>query len=421
MRLGTTLAEQAAPDGGIALGPDEILTPAEIFAALAAHFPLARRDPQDPTALWCSYRGHDFALRAKNVTYLGRPHALGRKRIQIPPDLPRFCARAQALGATPLLLGVYSFSGGLTFVSFGLGTYLLGRANNSSAHVQAQDLAAARADGYFQKVDAQGNLVTAFRADLAPLFLDEELRAPTGAGAPTGQAPALWGGAGDPVPLGGALPWIRAFFSGLAPLWRGEDCYREMMAAGYRNRFQPEWAGFYLEFLFERYIQGQGISHLVRYAQDKAAGGIDLDLIFPVTGAYGDLKAHSSGTGGIQGNDLATVRGIIGAGGPASHVYYLVLEHLTERDSAHGYAVTRFWNLSQGKADPMSYSTRMKALVRPLRMHILDINRGNACHLSTFRQGLNSNGRPRAPKIMVDEERLGLFTIDRLDLGATLT
>ena len=43
-----------------------------------------------------------------------------------------------------------------------------------------------------------------------------------------------------------------------------------MIAANYRNKYQPEWAGFYLEFLFEQYLVEHQLQDDIRYAQDKS-------------------------------------------------------------------------------------------------------------------------------------------------------
>ncbi|MFR5586031.1 MAG: hypothetical protein ACLTLQ_21325 [[Clostridium] scindens] len=54
-----------------------------------------------------------------------------------------------------------------------------------------------------------------------------------------------------------------------------------MIADNYRNKYQPEWAGFYLEYRFEKYLKENSLEHLIRYEQNKKKNGIDLDLYFP--------------------------------------------------------------------------------------------------------------------------------------------
>ena len=94
---------------------------------------------------------------------------------------------------------------------------------------------------------------------------------------------------------------FRDFFASRLREWHGIDCYRKMIEADYRNKFQAEWAGFFLEYEFESYINEHSLAGLVRYEQDKTKSGIDLDLYFPGIGCYGDLKAHSENSSAIQG------------------------------------------------------------------------------------------------------------------------
>ena len=141
-----------------------------------------------------------------------------------------------------------------------------------------------------------------------------------------------------------------------------------------------------------------------------------MDLYFPTIEAYGDLKAHSEGSRGIQGNDWNTVLGLINGQGEKNHVYYIVCEHSTEKDSLHDYEVTKFWNTAQGKGNLMSYSARMKNRVKLKKAYILDINFSNREHLTKFKQGLNSNGKPREPKIMIEQDNLQYFMVEQIVL-----
>ena len=94
----------------------------------------------------------------------------------------------------------------------------------------------------------------------------------------------------------------------------------------------------------------------------------------------------------------------------ASHIYYIVCEHSTEKDSLHDYEVTKYWNTAQGKSNLMSYHKRMKNSVALKRVYILDINNSNKEYLSQFKQGINSNGKPREPKIMIEQDNLLIMT-----------
>ena len=405
--------EQVTKDGQVELGYDESLSPREIYVVLSQYFPLAGRHAADPRIMLGVFQGRRFAIRCKNITYLGNPHPYFKKRIQISDDLASFYAAAKQAHAEPLLMGIYSYRGNRVFVEFRIDTYIRKKAHNSSAHVYVSDLVAATVDGYFQKTDYFGNTITAFAPDVVEVFLYQRLIEPQ---EPRRHGTERLSNTGCVAEFKRDIePKIRDFFLGEPVKWDGVACYRKMIAAGYRNKFQPEWVGFFLEFEFEQYLDRNALHRLIAYAQDKRDGGVDLDLYFPTIGSYGDLKAHSEESRGVQGNDWQTIFRLLRDG--SGHVYYIVCEHSTEKDSAHGYVVTRFWNEAQGKADLMSYARRMKHSAELKRVYILDINYYNRIYLTKFRQGINSNGKPRQPKIMIEQDNLKHFMIARITLG----
>lgn len=454
MKIGKVLVEQVKNDGLQVMGYDESLSPSEMFNLLSRYFVGIKKSTTDSRFYIGEYKGHKYALRSKNVTYLGNPHPLYKKRIQIAEDLFDFIDYALSINAKPLLLGLYKYQDTVIFVFFKLDTYIERKAHNSSAHIYISDLSAAAETGYFQKVDFFGNTITAVSPNALEVYLDEvfdsslkikqsktnseanetlgydESFAPDAISYPEGRkAESLIehyskiDGTSEErfssyakVFREQIVPKIRSFFIDEDKEWNGIDCYKKMIAANYRNKFQAEWAGTFLEYEFEKYLSDNSLNNLITYAQDKTTGGIDLDLFFPTIESYGDLKAHSEGSRGIQGNDWSTIFGIINNQDGKSHVYYIVCEHSTEKDSMNNYEVTHFWNESQHKKDPMSYSTRMKNRVRLKKVYFLDINYSNREYLTKFKQGLNSNGKPREPKIMIEHDKLQYFIVDQMTL-----
>lgn len=463
MKRGNVLVEQVTKEGLLIEGYDESLSPSEIFDRISKYFPKVSKATADPRILVGNHKGHKFAIRCKNVTYLGNPHPHFKKRIQISDDLYDFYRLALSIKAEPILMGIYSFGTNTIFVDFKIDTYIEKKAHNSSAHIYVSDLAAATEEGYFQKIDYFGNTVTAIRPDIVSVYLDEffgleesteaekteqkvsestKTEVQQQAGLPKDRdvnelqihikdgvtetvvkdrtginefdferiAPCALAFKRDIVPR------VRSFFNSEEKDWKGIECYQKMIAANYRNKYQPEWVGFFLEYEFEKYLKDNKLNYLITYAQDKTDGGIDLDLYFPTIESYGDLKAHSEESRGIQGNDWDTIFDIINGQDEKSHVYYIVCEHSTEKDSLHDYEVTKFWNTAQGKTNLMSYSARMKNRVRLKRVYILDINYSNREYLTKFKQGLNSNGKPREPKIMIEQDNLQHFIVDQMNL-----
>lgn len=457
MRYGKVLVEQVLKDGTIVERYDTSLSTSEIRTVLMKYFPGLKRSENSPNYFIGTYEGVKYAIRCKNVTYLGNPHPLFKKRIQIAEDLYTFYNEVTALGAIPLLMGVYSCDDNIIFVNFGIDTYIEKKAHNSSAHIYTSDLSAATTDGYFQKVDYFGNVVTAFNTDAIKVFLDETLlqsdEIKFSAENYYGEKHLASKEFAEPITPGYTLvsdigednidifesdvykeksqkhlqsylkifresiaPEFKSFFGGEDKNWHGIQCYQEMISNDYKNKYQPEWVGFFLEYRFEKYIDSNELSGLITYHQDKKDGGIDLDLYFPTIDSYGDLKAHSEESRGIQGNDWETVFSILNKKDETSHIYYVVCEHATEKDSEHDYEVTHFWNTQQGKSDLMSYHKRMKNNVTLKKFYILDINNDNKEYLTMFKQGINSNGKPRAPKIMIEQDNLHHFIIEEMNL-----
>jgi len=451
MKTGNQLVEQVNNDGTIYLDYDQSLSEKEIFDSLSKYFGKLERHDEGPVFYVGQFQGKSFAIRCKNVTYLGIPHPVFKKRIQIADDLQKYYSLAVSLGAEPLLMGIYSNHKTLAFVDFKIDTYLQKKANNSSAHIYAGDLSIAISEGFFEKTDYFGNQVTAFSPQYTEVFLKEKLgyrdksdaseldadfakrvfskgtQVHDFATTRNAETQVSVNESAETKDLSGrfkgytelfkrdVLPSVDRFFAEENRQWNGIECYKKMIEADYRNKFQPEWVGFFLEYEFEEYIKGNGLEDTVQYYQDKSDGGIDLDLYFPSVDCFGDLKAHSYNSSGIQGNDWDTVTNILKAP-EKNHIYYIVCEHLTDKDSDHGYEVTAFWNRAQKKANLMSYAKRMKNNVTLTSAYILDLNKDNMKYLTKFRQGINSDGKPRKPKISIEMKDIDHFLLEKIDL-----
>ena len=424
MKEGNALVEQVTNSGDIILGCDYSLSTSEIFARLQKYFPNIEKDSDG--FIHGNYQGFKYSIRAKNITYLGNPHPEFKKRIQISDDLQEFYQHSKSLGYVPLLIGIYTFHETQVFANFNITDYVEKKAHNSSAHVYTQDISAAVVDGIFQKTDYFNNTITVFEKNYVNYFLDDYLNVNKEEVVSfkseiikdfTFEEKELARKIGCFVkptimPMNTIYP-IMKFFYDEKKEWHGKNCYEEMIKANYRNKFQPEWAGFYLEFEFEKYIKNNKLENIVDFAQDKSKNGIDLDLYFSNIKCYGDLKAHSTNSSGIQGNDRATIIKQIQENG---HVFYVVCSHDTFKDSSYDFEVTKYWNTVQNKEDLLSYSKKMKNKVILKKSVILDINGNNFSSLSVFKQGINSNGKLREPKIMVSEEKIDDFIVAKMEL-----
>lgn len=287
---------------------------------------------------------------------------------------------------------MYKYKNIVLFVDFDIAKYVENKAHNSSAHVYTIDLKNGLLFGIFQKEDANKNIITTF----TPENVEKYLQSKTG------------------VVVDLRLDFIALlddFYMGLPKRWEGIAAYQEMISSGFNNAYQPEWPGFYQEFKLDEFIKSNNVSKTIQYRQNKKKGDIDLDLFFPRVKAFGDLKAHSNGSTGIQGNDWDTIMNVI----KDNSVYYVVCNHDTEHDRDHGNEVTIFWNTQLGKEDLLSYANKMKNSVTLTSYYILEINRFNKQYLDVFHQGHNSDGSPRNPKISIKNKNIGNFLIHQVN------
>lgn len=110
------LVEQVNTDGTIVCDYDQTLSVRALYERIATYFPGIYRDED---GIICGvYQGRKYSIRAKNVSYLGNPHPVFKKRIQIANDLKEFYQASLAKGYRPILLGVYTYKQTVLFCAF---------------------------------------------------------------------------------------------------------------------------------------------------------------------------------------------------------------------------------------------------------------------------------------------------------------
>ncbi|CAB5496357.1 hypothetical protein BTHERMOSOX_1842 [Bathymodiolus thermophilus thioautotrophic gill symbiont] len=373
--------EQVTETGAVVEDYDaKPLTPSEIKTLLLKQKGLKIITNKNPFE--AKYKEQDIFLCVKNISYLGIPHLPYKKRIQIPKTWQKTLQQNNAL-----LLGIYTYKQEITFCLFNTKKYKNNALNNSSAHIHTMDLHKARENGIFNKIDKKGNEITVFTEQNFEKVLD-----------------ALF----SKNALSNELSVFDEFSKTLDVKWDGIDCYQEMMKNNFKQAYQPEWAGFYLEYKFEEFLNNNpGHMQYCQYKQNKTSNGIDLDLWFTQEKFFGDLKAHTIG-GTLLGNDK---KNVILALTTYNKVWYVVFVHNTTKDKECNAVVTNFWNkklnerykkTGKGKVKKMdSYSKRMKNSVELDQFVVLEINQSNQQYLSNFDQGKNSNNTIRKQKISI--------------------
>lgn len=385
MKISNVIVEQIL-DSTVVEDYAEILTPTETKEIICNSFNGTKINSNG--YIYGSYMGMEYCILCKNISYLGNPHPIYKKRIQIPEHFINLYKENSKKGIITLLIGVYKYKDTILFCDFDTSKYINNKSHNSSAHIYTIDLLNGFRNGIFKKKDYRDNIITVFDENNVNKFLEMKLSASSTTGVEV-------------------FDTLDNFFASMFKEWIGIDCYMEMIENGFNNKFQPEWPGFYLEYKLEKYLEENHKKDIIKYCQNKKNGDIDLDLYFPKLGIYGDLKTHSLNSTAIQGNDYETIMSLI----ENQSIYYIVCCHETEKDKNHNFVVTEFWNKAQYKTDLHSYGNKMKYSVKLKKYYILEINKYNKKYLKIFNQGKNSDGKPREPKIMIPDKYIENFLV----------
>lgn len=376
-----TKVEQLNKDNIVEYEYDQILSRTQLIQHFNALEEFSNSSSTIPYE--CSYKGTNITLLIKNISYLGNPHLIYKKRIQIPRNWHTYLQDKDAF-----LIGVYHYQGSFLYCLFDTTNYRNNQINNSSAHIYTIDLLKARQLGIFQKKDKNDNMLTVFTAENISKVFDSVLL----------NAETL-------VPE--EFRMFSQYVQTLHKEWYGIDCYKEMQEDNFSQAYQAEWAGFYNEYRFEKYLRANDeAGRLCEKITQKTDGTIDLDLWFVGMQCYGDLKTHTV-TQDLLGNDKNNFFRSLEQYGK---VWYLVISHETLKDKQYR-EVTRYWNESinrnQGKNKSLdSYLSRMKNKVFLKYIFILEVNHFNKQYLSDFNQGRNSDGAARNSKIKIKKSDL---------------
>lgn len=336
-----------------------------------------------------------IVLLLKAITYLGHPHPLYKKRIQIPNWWQEFYKTYSSVYDIRFV-GVYHYNGMIVFSDFDTTRYVQGMANNSSAHVYINDIFQAISYGVFTKEDYNGNIIKSISVRNFKKYLDDVM--------PSKHT--------EREEIFNVFRGFNSSFIFNTEL-KAKQAILEMKDGEWSKWREAEWCGFFLEYRVQKYLQENNVTAIVKYVQNKGNGLPDLDLYFPKSQFYGDLKASDMSNTEILGNDEETVLNCINGDGK---VWYVVYEHETVKDiDVEGNPMTRFWNSLLGKDDrPLSYVSRMKNSVNFRKMSIYEINRANMNSvLSRFNQGRQQSGKSRNTKIKIKKREAENFIVFR--------
>ncbi|WP_218865607.1 hypothetical protein [Nocardioides kongjuensis] len=396
--MGSEIVDQIGPDGTLIQDVDTTLSPSRKRELLFDALPGAQIEPYAGRSV---VRFRDQVILTKQITHLGRPWDAFKKRIQIPRYWLDIEQRGRADGLTVRFIGVYHYGGTTIFVDFDPSTYIKRKANNSAAHVATNDLFQAQTLGQFSREDKNGNRLTSVRSDQFATYLTR--------------------GYEEKNPHIEVFDRFSESFLDGARI-DGLTAVQEMHAAKWPDRFQNEWAGFYVEFRLSRFLEHNGLHDLVVVQKEKRKGEFDYDLRFLNHGVlehYGDLKASNIAVNDSPGNDAADFFRCLSETG---RFWYVIYEHETWHGRDNDNVATIAWNdwrRSVGHVgrstiyDPLSYAGRFKEAVRFVRVKILEVNQANvAVVLGDFQKDFKQpDGKPRKGKVMIRKKDIDNFLI----------
>ena len=245
--MGSEIVDQIGPDGALIQDVDTTLSPTRKRELLFDALPGARIESY--AGRWV-VRFQDQVILTKQVTHLGRPWEAYKKRIQIPRYWLDIEQQGRIDGLTVRFVGVYHYGGTTIFVDFDPTTYVKRKANNSAAHVSTNDLFQAQTLGQFSREDKNGNRLTSVRADQFATYL-------------------LAGYEEKNPHIDVFDRFSEAFLDGARI--DGLAAVQEMHAANWPDKFQNEWAGFYVEFRLSRYRHAARTSTTSSWSRRRSA------------------------------------------------------------------------------------------------------------------------------------------------------
>jgi hypothetical protein len=342
--------------------------------------------------------GKEYHLLVRTCTYLGNPHQIFKKRVQLPLWFNEYTniINKQNPNIDVRYIGVYHYGDehhgdNVIFIDFKKDSYLAKKGHNSSAHVYTNDLFQAMTYGVFTKEDCFGNSITTIRRDK---FRDYIM--------------------GNVSYSNSLFDLFREFNCGFTfGQWiKALDAIKEMHKNEWRQWKQTEWAGWFLEYKFNKFTVENNITNQMRYVgcSLKREGDLDFDIRFEEEDFYGDLKASDIKQTETPGNDQKNLMECIYQ---FDKFWYVIYEHETLKDKYANCEATKARYHYIKSVDPsydrdeMSYHERMKNSVKFIKMSIIELNRVNFREaLTDFNQGRQPDGKARKPKFNINKEVL---------------
>lgn len=390
-------AEQLRPDLCVVEDYEQTLTKKELIEIFTEtlgekHITYKSIASKQVNAIDYQSNGKKQLIIFKNISYLGHPHPLHKKRIQMSLQHEIALNEYQHIYDDIRIIGVYHYDGLIMFADFNVANH--GRKfNNTSLHININDLYLGLKHKCFQKIDKNGNELSVVPSKYFKQYLDGTLETEEN------ELFSLFKRFNQEMQFD---EWI-TIMEALPFMYENGGQYK-----------QGEWPGFYLENKFSLFITENQLEQIAKYTafnhkkEDWQNGIFDFDVFFPKQQFYGDLKASDITKKVAPGNDQESFLECLNQ---YEKFWYIIYEHETKLDKQEHpeeYIGTRYRTdfiaekeQTQNKK-PLSYKERLKYSICFKSMKILELNRVNFRKaLIEFNQGKQPSGATRKPKFNI--------------------
>ncbi len=385
-------SEQIAPNTSLIIDYDQPLRSSKdicnAFAQALGGACSIEKYHETKTVYKYNHNGITHYFLAGAITYLSKPHPIFKKRYQLKLWFKDFYKDYRDAPNTIIhLIGLYHYEGLIVFVEFELKDYIERKLNSSAAHVYSNDIFQAVTNGYFSKVDRNGNHITSISSRYFEQYLDGKVKE-------------------NPL-----FELFKTFNTSFCfDKWiSAKQAITKMKQGNWYQWKGTEWPGWFLEFEVAGFVSREHCETQMLYIGNlKDDSMLDFDLLFPKDHYYGDLKASDINHSEAPGNDQEAVLNAINQCG---RLWYIIYEHDTIKDTdrQNEMAIERM-NLIGNQyriGDKISYASRMKHSVNFRRMRIYELNRVNMNEaLTVFNQGHQPDGSARRPKFLINKQNI---------------
>ncbi len=403
--------EQIRSDLSLEIAKDQVLSHSEMIEAVTKclgkdKIRLLKYQTKPVMIDYCRGSSHEI-LTLLAVSYMGGngQHELCRHRSQLKEWYKDLYTYYKELTDQNFhVIGVYHYDGNIIFVEFILDTYVERKLNNSAAWIYTNDLYQALRLGIFERIDKNNNKLIFIKYICLKDYLDKKA-----------------------TNLNDRLYSVFRNFnknSNIFGKWTHiTTAISSMHHSNNPNWKQTEWFGWYLEFLFQKYITDNHLESIIKFTaysnkskkvSESNKGKFDFDLWFVEEQFYGDLKSSDIEAKFTPGNDQVAFVQCINTYDRFWYVIYEAICHKTEeaRQYRIDYISQFDPTVSQSHSSNSDNHRLLKEKVNFQRMYILELNRINFREVLTeFNQGRQYSGHERKAKFNIIKKNIDNFIV----------